>query len=261
MSTEPYQPRSLGAVMSSESGFEPEADGSSFRISGFISVILALVGGFAIVAWPMVGFCIAAVGFGLFALRKSVGNIKPTGTTAGKIGIVLGLLFGSCGISRPVSYQHTLGGQAEHFAREFVKLASTGNTVYTSELQKSYVNRYPLTVPLIQRYEQDRLSRLKAAEEQEGSGPPAGMDEDESTVPDLSKYAPDHEWILAQPVRVYTKYGRLQATVILAADRSEKPYQLNVTMEHLFHKERGTSEWHVDGCMPHRERIVAPMTL
>ena len=260
MTTESNPPRSLGAVMSSEAGYEADVDDSPLRISGFISLILAVLSGFTIVALPMLGVAIAAVLFGIFALRKSDSKSLPVGTTAAQIGILLALLFGTWGTARYAFKQNTLGGQAEYFAREFVKVACSGNEIYAKELQKSYVNRYLKTMPLEDRYEQERQRRereTRDAEEQGGDAPP----EDDTTVLDLSAYSVDHEWFLDRPVRVFNKYGRQKAEVVLAADRSKSPYRLRIIMEYLVHKERGTSEWHIETCLPYRERIVAESIL
>jgi hypothetical protein len=262
MTTETTPPLTLGAVMSSEAGFEADVDDSPLRVSGFVSLILALLSGFAIVAVPLVGFAIAAILFGLYALRKSDSRSVPVGTTAARIGILLAVLFGSWGAGRHLMKRHTLGSQAEYFARQFVRVASSGNEIYAKELQKSYVNRYLKTMPLEERYEQERIEREKAVARaiEEGSSP-GPSDEDDSTVVDLVKYPVDKEWILWRPVRVYNHYGRQMAEVVLAADRSEKPYRLRITLEYLIHKDGGSGEWYVESCMPYRERIVAESIL
>ena len=261
MTTDSNPPRSLGAVMSSEAGYEADVDDAPLRISGFISLILAVLSGFTIVTIPMLGVAIAAVLFGLFALRKSDSKSLPVGTTAARIGILLAVLFGSWGTARYMFKQRTLGSQAEYFAREFVRVACSGNEIYAKELQKSYVNRYLKTMPLEERYEQERLQREKEARDAEEEGGGAPGTEEDTTVADLSAYDVDHEWILYRPVRVYHRYGRQKAEVVLAADRSKSPYRLRIVMEYLVHKERGTSEWHLETCLPYRERIVAESIL
>jgi hypothetical protein len=254
--TETSLPRSLGTVMSSEAAFEPEVNDAPLRVSGFVSLILALLSGFAIVAWPMVGVAIAAVFFGLFALRKSDSASKPVGTTPARIGILLAVFFAAWGVGRPLFKMQTLGSQAEYFARQFVEVASRGNEAYAAELRKSYVNRYLKSMPLEERYELEKQKRLEAAQNGEGGSPPVDVYPDS-----LSQYPPDHEWILDRPVRVYSHYGRQKADVILAADRSEKPFRLLVTLEYLVHKERDTGEWYVENVTPYRKRIVAESVL
>ena len=251
MTTETTPPRTLGAVMSSEAGYEADVDDAPLRISGFIALLLSLLSGFTIVALPMVGFAIAAVLFGVFALRKSDSQSLPVGTTAARIGIVLAVLFGSWGVGRYVLKRNTLGGQAEYFARQFVRVASSGNEIYAKELQKSYVNRYLKTMPLEETYELERLKlerQMKEAQER-------------STVTDLVKYPVDQEWVLWRPVRVYSHYGRQKAEVVLATDHTDKAYKLRIVLEYLVHKDRGTSEWYVETCLPYRERIVAESVL
>ncbi|MCO8123617.1 hypothetical protein NHH03_17865 [Stieleria sp. TO1_6] len=262
MTTETTPPRSLGAVMSSEAGYEAEVDDSPLRVSGFVSLLLALLSGFAIVALPMVAVAIASILFGIYALRKSDSQSIPVGTTAARIGILLAVLFGSWGIARATFKTQTLGGQAEYFARQFVRVASQGNKIYASELQKSYVNRYLKTMPLEERYQQAREERerqIAAAAENGGGGP--GPDEEDSTVTDLVKYSPDHKWYLDRPVRVYSHYGRQMAEVILADSQAEKPYRLMLILEYLINKDNGDGEWYVETCTPFRKRIVAEKVL
>ncbi|MEM6473313.1 MAG: hypothetical protein AAF802_27390 [Planctomycetota bacterium] len=252
-------PRSLGAVMSSEAGFEPGVDDSPLRISGFLSVILGLVGGFTIVALPMVAFSVAGFLVGMFALRKSDSQSLPVGTTAARLGVCLSLLLGSWGVARYGFLQHDQSSQAEHFAKEFVKVAALGNSIYASELRKSHVNRFLRTMPLEESYEQARLeAERKAAESPDGMGP---EEREEESVQELVKYGPEHEWILDRPVNVYYHYGRQMAEVILAADRSEKPYRLRIILEYLINRDDGAAEWYVETVQRYRERIVAESIL
>lgn len=266
MTTETTPPRSLGAVMSSEAGYEADVNDSPLRVSGFISLILGLLSGFTIVALPMLSFAIAAVLFGMFALRKSDSKSLPAGTTAARIGILVAVLFGTWGVARYSFKQNTLGGQAEYFARQFVRVASNGNQIYAKELQKSYVNRYLKSMPLERSYELERLERERQAEEYANSAgdtpaSPPPEEEDNTTILDLVKYPVDHPWVLYRPVRLFNHYGRQKAEVVLASDTSEKPYRLMIVLEYLVHKETGTSEWHVEECMPFRKRIVAETVL
>ena len=261
MTTESTTPRTLGTVMSSEAGFEPETNDSELRISGFIALLLAVLSGFAIVAIPMVGFAIAAILFGMFALRKSATSSPPVGTTAARIAIVLAVLFGAWGTARYSMKVYTLGSQAEYFARQFIRVASSGNDIYASELQKSYVNRFLKTMPLEKHYEQQRLERERMAAESEEMRAMIEQEEDDTTVEDLRKYPVDHPWELDRPVRIYHHYGRQMAEVVLSDGAPKHPYRLRIIMEYLVHKDRGTSEWYVETCLPYRERIVAESVL
>lgn len=250
--------------MSSEAGYEPDVDDSPLRVSGFISLILSLLSGFAIVTLPMLAVAIAALLVGMFALRKSDSRSLPVGTTAAKIGICLAVLFGACGAAKYGFRYQTLGNQAEYFARQFVQVASSGNKVYTRELQKSYVNRFLKTMPLEQSYERARKEmeeRRKRSREELGGAPEALGEEEGTTVADLAKYPADQEWVLFRPVRIYHHYGRQMAEVVLATDTSESAFKVRLVLEHLIHNERGSLEWYVESCLPYRERIVAESIL
>lgn len=257
MSTDSNAPRSLGAVMSAESGYEVVDDDAPLRISGFIAAILGVLSGFTIVALPMLAAAIAAVLFGLFALRKSEGNTLPVGTTAARIGIFLAVLFGSWGVGRSSFKSQTLGDQAEYFARQFIKVVTSGNEAYAKELQKNYVNRYLKTMPLSHHYALEEKRAAERMAEREDAAP----DTDEDPTEFLKKYSVDHQWILDRPVRVYSKYGRQKADVVFAYDNSEKPTRIRIQLEYLLNKDTGDAEWSVELCMPYRERIVAETVL
>ncbi|MCD0463078.1 hypothetical protein [Roseiconus lacunae] len=259
MTTESTSPRTLGAVMSSEAGFESQD--TPLRISGFIALILALVSGFATVALPMLAVGVLAILFAMFALRKTrpeLGDVTPVGTGVARLAIILACFFGACSIARYGSKHQTLGAQAEYFARQFVRVASSGNQIYANELQKSYVNRYLKTMPLELHY---RNEKLKQKQESESMGMGSMPEEEDTTVADLAKYPVDHDWVLWRPVRIYNHYGRQKAEVILAADESENPYRLRIELEYLVHKDRGTSEWYVEVATPYHERLVAESVL
>ncbi|MCC9600845.1 hypothetical protein LOC67_09730 [Stieleria sp. JC731] len=258
MTTDSTSPRTLGAVMSSEAGYE--SPGTPLRISGFIALILALISGFATVALPMLAVGVLAILFALIALRKTrpeLGDVVPVGTSAARWAIILSCFFCAFSLARYGSKYQTLGNQAEYFARQFVRVASSGNSIYANELQKSYVNRYLKTMPLEIHYENERKKREA---EMLRSGNDSYEPED-STVSDLVKYSPDHDWVLWRPVRVYNHYGRQKAEVILAADHSKNPYRLRIELEYLVHKDKGTSEWYVEVVTPFHERLVAESIL
>ncbi|MEL6107812.1 MAG: hypothetical protein AAFU85_17445 [Planctomycetota bacterium] len=258
--SETNPPRTLGAVMSAEAGFEGDEDGATLRVSGFLALLAAVISGFGVVAPAMAAFAALAIGFGVFALRKSDAKTPPVGTTAARLAVALALLLGSCALARPLIKRYMLGRQAEYFAREFVKVASQGNEAYVAELQKSYVNRFLKTMPLEAQYQEqrERINQMRLRDGDAGGG----MEAPElSSIGLVSGYSPDHEWFLDRPVHVFYTYGRTMARVVLASDRSEKPFRIMVLMEYLVHKDRGTLEWHVDTFQAHQERLVAESVL
>jgi len=260
MSTDSNSPRSLGAVMSAETGYEVDDEGAPLRVSGFIAAILGVVSAFTIVALPVVAVAIAAVLFGLFALRATDSKVLPVGTSAAKLGIFLAVLFGSWGVARTVFKNQTLGNQAEYFAREFIKVVASGNEVYANELQKNYVNRFLKNMPLEERYALQR-ERDKAEAEAQGGGSGIDYQTDDEGPKFLLKYPADHEWLLDRPVRVFSKYGTQKADCVFAFDESENPALVRILLVRMQNKETGASEWNVELCMPYRERIVAESIL
>jgi len=259
--TEPNPPRTLGAVMSAEAGYEEVVEDTPIRVSGFVALILALLSGFTIVALPMVGLAVAAVFVGLFALRRSGSDKVPVGTTAARVAICLAVLFGCWGVARAVFKTNTLASQAETFAREFAQVAGSGNEAYTAELFKSYVNRYDRSMDLKLRYAEDKAAQERARQNATEPGAASEPTPVETAIDLFASYGGDHEWILDRPVHVYHHYGRQMAEVVLADDRSKNPKRVRIILELLKHKDRGTHEWHVDSCSTFHKRIVAERVL
>ena len=253
--------RSLGAVMSAETEFEDNLDKAPLRVTGFISVLCAVLGGFCLVAIQMIAFVIAAIFFGLLALRKSDSQLKPVGSGAAKFGILLAIFFGACGLGLIYFQQQTLGRQADYFAREYIKLALQGNAPYAGELHKDYRRRFVLSMPIELSYEREKAKReqqrIEAGGETEETELPG-----ESSIEILSNVSPDAEWVAHRPVRLFHRYGHHLAEVYLTAEQKNgKPIKIVISMEYMIHKDRGSIEWMVDSLGHHRSQIVAESIL
>ena len=242
----------ISSGMSAETGYDLSDEVAPLRISGFIGLICGVISVFSIIAMPMLGFALAAIIFGFLALRRSDSEHPPIGVTPARIGILLAVLFGSCGIARPLTKTAIIGGQAEQFAREYVKLLSSGEVYYAMELNKEHFNRYLDTMPLDKYYSRNEQAVQAATEFR-----------DASLVSTLESIGPDAEWRIDQPTRVYNHYGRNLAQVVLATDRENAaaPVRIRVILEYRFNQEDGALEWQIDACVNYRERIVAESIL
>ena len=233
--------------MSAEAGFDGDDIQAPIRISGFICLLLGLA---SVVSFLAIGVMVVpflAIGFGLFALRK-YGQPTPVGINAARWGMLFAIGFGAFGLGVPLFKKHTLGTQAEYFAKEFVKLVASGEDYYVLELQKSYVNRFLRSMPLAEHYESIELS--EDLENHRGS----------SLKSLLVRLGPDAKWELDRSVYVYHKYGRDHAEVVLVNNDGKKPQLITVSLEKAISKD-GDIQWHVDNFMMYRERLVAESIL
>ncbi|MGB7346680.1 MAG: hypothetical protein WBD20_20835 [Pirellulaceae bacterium] len=234
--------------MSAEAGFDGTEIQAPIRVSGFISLLLGLISAMSFLAIGMLIVPMAAIGFGMFGLRKYSGP-TPVGIRAASIGILLAVCFGAFGLGVPLFKKNTLGRQAEHFAKQYVKLVAMGEEYYTLELKKNQANRYLRTMPLREHYE--------ANEELTNS---VNENRDDSLISLIKSVGPDGEWELDRPVRIYHTYGEDSAEVVLANYDQEKPRVLRLILKNNISKD-GNIEWYVEVCMSYRDRIVAESIL
>jgi hypothetical protein len=234
--------------MSAEAGFDGDDIQAPIRISGFISLLLGLASVVSFLAMGALIVPFLALGFGLFGLRK-YGQPTPVGITAARWGVILAIGFGAFGLGVPLFKKHTLGTQAEYFAKEFVKIVASGEDYYCLELQKDYTNRFLRTMSLAEHYE--------------------GKEEMQETLEDfrsgglktlLVDLGPDATWELDRSVYVYHKYGRDNADVILVNNDGAKPRLITVSLQKTVSQD-GDIQWHVSNFMMYRERLVAPTVL
>lgn len=236
--------------MGAESGYQLISDEEvpPLRASGIVCLILGLLSFWATVAWQMLIIPILAIIFGVIAMRKW-GEVRPAGTTAAAIGLVLASGFGAAGIAIPAMKQNTLGQQAEYFGRQFLELCGEGETELVLELQKPAKNRQLGSMDLEKAYSEDAV----AAQQMEAAS--------EGLASTIAEFGPDIEWELAQPVRVFFKYGIEKADTYWIDPSGKVTQTVQVLMEWHPNEVDGTGQWHVSLFQYHRELIVAPSVL
>ena len=235
--------------MSAETGFEDDEKIAPFRVSGFVCLLLGMASVLSFVAKPVLIIPMMAIAFGLFALRRCEGG-TPVGTTAAKLGMLMAVGFGAYGLGMPMFKQRILGERAEYFAREFIELIAKDKILYAAELQKKHPNRFLKTMSLEEHYK---------------SNPTAEENLERSAAMQLSgklqEIGAGANWKLSEPVKVYVKYGRQEAEVVLRNDDLTRPLIIQVVLELIDSKQTGAYEWSVNLFQEQRSRIVAESVL
>ncbi len=243
-------------AMGDESTYAPvEGETPPVRPSGFVGLILGIISFAATAGLQALLIPLAAIAVCLFALRKS-GDVRPVGTTAAKIGLILACGFGACGAGLIYFKYQTIGGQAEHFAREFLELCRTDNKPLIAELQRSAINRRPAETRLDETPE--------ATGEPEPSSEEAAMMASEAAeeggLADQIRELPrDPQWKLVDK-DVFIRY-RVEKVELRFKDTTGQ-MSSDVTVEMIWDGDKdGIGQWHVGLFQFHRERIVAESIL
>ena len=236
--------------MGAESGYQlvSEDEVPPLRASGIVCFVLGALSFWATVAWQMLIIPILAIIFGIVAMRKW-GSIRPAGTTVAVIGLVLASAFGAIGVMLPVMKQQTLGKQAEYFANEFLELCGEGEIELALELQKNAANRQLANMNLKEAYAEDDVASSQM--EEAGNG----------LIDEISAAGPDIEWELAEPVRVFFKYGIEKADTYWIDPSGKVKQKIQVLLEWHPNEGEQTGQWHVALFQHYRELIVAPSIL
>lgn len=236
--------------MGAEAGYQliSEEEIPPLRASGIVCLILGLLSFWATVAWQMLIIPILAIIFGVVAMRKW-GAVRPAGTSAAAIGLALACGFGAAGIMIPAMKQNTLGKQAEYFGREFLELCGDGEIELALELQKPAKNRQLGTMDLEKAYSEDDIASQQMESAADG-------------LPNtIAEAGPDIEWELAEPVRVFMKYGTEKADTYWIDPSGKITQKIQILMEWHPNEIDNTGQWHVALFQYHRELIVAPSIL
>lgn len=238
--------------MGAEVGFQvvSEDDTPPFRASGLVCFVLGLLSAAAMVAWQMLILPIAAIAFGIFALRKWHGQ-RPAGTTVAVIGLILASCFGAGGLALPLAKRATLANQAQYFARQYLELLGRGDIELATELRKEVRNRQVEGMNLIEAYRKDELAQSE-------------MEREENRNPEqeaIELAGPDIQWELAQSPRVYQHYGIQRVETLWADPSGTIKEQVVVDMQWSPDEKQGIGNWHVHRSNFYREVIYAPSVL
>lgn len=238
--------------MGAEVGFQVvnDDDVPPFRASGLVSLMLGLLSASALVAWQMLVLPIAAIAFGVFALRKWTGP-RPAGTTAAVIGLLLASCFGAGGLAIPLAKRATVGKQGEFFARQYLQLMGKGDIELASELRKEARNRQVSSMNLRELYKKEDLAKTDMQREESRHA-------EQDTI---QLAGPNIPWTLAERPRVYSYYGMERVETIWFDPSGKVTEKVVVEMQWAPDEMNNIGNWHVNNIHFYRDLIFAPSVL
>ena len=219
------------------------------RITGFLSLVLGLVGAVSLIGQSLVIFPIVAAALGLLAMRPYASTKRPIGYLAGAIGLFAGVLFGVWGVTERSLRDRTLSTQAEAFAGEWLTLVSHGDWTLACELQVPPARRHPKSMDLADYY----------ANSEEGKRT-VEMLKSQEVVAAMMKAGGGVRWRPVGTPEVYSYLGR-QLTATIWEDAT-KTYQskIRVEMHYTPPADGKPAQWTVDQVLPHVEPIQPEAT-
>lgn len=238
--------------MGAEVGFQVvnDDDVPPFRASGLVSLLLGLLSASALIAWQMLVLPIAAILFGVFALRKWTGP-RPAGTTAAVIGLLLASCFGAGGLAIPLAKRATVGKQAEFFARQYLELIGNGDVELASELRKEARNRQVASMNLKELYRKEALAKSETEPE-----------ENRNSEQDAIQLAgPNIPWELVERPRVYSYYGMERVETIWFDPSGKLTEKVVIELQWSPDDKNNIGNWHVNNFHFYRDLIYAPSVL
>lgn len=249
MSDDKKSSLSFAPEMSAETGFEEDITQAPIRVSGFIAGLLGLLSALSFLSIPMLLVPLAAIGFGVFALRRYDG-LEPVGTKVAYFGVLLAIGFGALGFGIPLFKSRTLGGQAEYFARQYLELVANEDLQYAYELHKDINNRFLSTMSLDEHYQanaraRDNLEKFK----------------NDGVNKTIARIGSGAKWELDRATRVFHQYRRDNAEVVFIHYGADKPTTIQFHLQCRPHSETGKNEWFIKVCQLYRERLVAESIL
>ncbi|MEM8666262.1 MAG: hypothetical protein AAGG48_02015 [Planctomycetota bacterium] len=235
--------------MRAETGYEDDGAIAPVRISGFLCLVLGLLSFVSLFGKPLLVIPVAAFFVGLIALRKYVGEERPVGTTAAKLGMVIAVGFGSCGLFVHTFKGRTLGAQAEKFALDYVEVIASGNDFYALELEKDYPNRFSDSMDLEEHYALDDIGENIV-----------GQFRRRQVNEVIRTRGPGSVWALDESVTVQYSYGKERARVVLRDPTGETTSKILIFLLYRVDS-KGNGQWHVEDCSIVSERLIAPAVL
>jgi len=228
--------------MGAETGDQADQETEPARPSGFVSLVLGVFSAVAFMGIPLLIIPVFSIISGLIALRRCDGN-APLGTGSAKLGLILAVGFGVCGIAIPWLKATTLGGQAERFSRNYLHLIANGEDFRAMELERKSSARLTPSVSLADYYQSNPVGRKKWE-----------IFRASKLNKHIRQYGIDADWRLDRPVRIDYHVGREKVEVVWLEPSGEK--SLRFLMEYQVDRE-GVGQWFIEGVLEYREPIIA----
>lgn len=216
------------------------------RVTGFLSLLLGLVGAVSLLGQSLVIIPVVAAALGLLAMRPYASVNRPIGYFAGAIGLFAGVLFGVWGVTERSLRDRQLSTQAEAFAGEWLSLVSQGDWTLACELQVPPARRHPKSMDLADYY----------ANSEEGQRT-VEMLKGQEVVAAMIQAGGGVRWRPIGKAEVYAHLGRqLTATLWEDATKTYKS-EIRVEMHYTPPADGKPAQWTVDQVVPHVETITA----
>lgn len=233
----------IAAKMREESEFVPISDAPPVRWLGFVSLILGLISWVALFGLPMAAVGAAALVTGLFAGKRYEGR-RPAGTTAGRIGAVLGVFFLCAGVMLILSHRRTMARQGEAFARQYLDTIAEGRTAESLELHRRAIDRMDADPQVAYRR---NMKLREAMAEYQNNG---------ITRP-VEELGPGAKWRISRPTLVFQGYhDEEKVHVTLREDEGRKDLEVQVMLR-MSRDRDGSMQWHVEHVRQYGELIIA----
>ncbi len=253
------------AGMSAETGYEEESQEQEFRISAFLSVLFGVLGFLGVITPILVLIPALGLLLAIFSRRKFKG-LKPVGYKLSVLGGVLSMFFLFLGFFVHYLEQKSMGGQAEYFAREYMKIVALDEAELALELQKAPVDRFLKGMSLKEFYarlQEDRERKLKenSREMVEGSVNVLADFRAETVNKRLRQLGPDAQWELIKAPLFHQQYGVYRTDLYLKNTEGEKPFEIWIQLELSRNKKTNGFEWKVSECAVNSQQLYAESVL
>jgi hypothetical protein len=216
------------------------------RITGFLSLLLGLVGAVSLIGQSLVIVPVVAAAFGLWAMRPYRSDTRPIGYLAGAIGLFAAVLFGVWGVTERSLRDRTLAGQAEAFAGEWLTLVSHGDLPLACELQTPPARRHARSMDLADYYRnsEDGQQAIEAFVGQE-------------TVAAIIKAGAGVRWRPERRPQVYAERGRQLTTTVWEDAGKIIKTRIRVEMHYTPAYDGKSAQWAVDQVLPFVEPVAS----
>jgi len=233
-------------------GARPDESGSGLpideahpvRITGFLSLLLGLVGAVSLIGQSLVIVPVVAAALGLWAMRPYRSENRPIGYLAGAIGLFAAVLFGTWGVTERSLRDRKLSTQAERFAVEWLSLVSYGDLPLACELQVTPSRRNPRSMDLADYYANSEEGR-RALE----------MFVGQETVAAIIKAGGSVRWRPERRPQVYAEFGRQLTTTVWEDASKIIKAKIRVEMHYTPASDGKPAQWTVDQVFPHVEPL------
>ena len=220
-------------AMTAEGETEMLIEPRPIRYSGFLALVLGLLGVLAVFGQSMLFIPAFAVLVALYALRPYA-DARPLGYVAAIAGLSCAILFAVWGITERSYRYRFMSERAVVFAGDWLQLMAKGDLELACELQRPPAGRQSESMPLAQYYSESEEGKL-------------GMENfrENPTVTELAEAGDAVQWRLNRPPTYYTQNGRHLTYTIWQDDSGNVKSQVKIGLEYQPAENGETAQWTV----------------